>query len=59
MEIPINSNYKGKIAFNKNFPDGTLKKNLNSKIVNSLGWYAATSLDKGLKITIDHYLRNK
>ena len=53
------SNYKGKIAFNKNFPDGTLKKNLNSKIVNSLGWYAATSLDKGLKITIDHYLRNK
>ena len=51
--------YKGKIIFDKKFPDGTFKKNLNSKIINSLGWRARTSLDNGLKKTIDHYLSNK
>ena len=53
------TNYNGKIIFNKKFPDGTLKKNLSSKIINSLGWSAKTPLDKGLKLTIDHYLQNK
>ena len=51
--------YKGKIIFDNKYPDGTLKKNLNSKIINSLGWRARTSLDNGLKKTIDHYLSNK
>jgi len=51
--------YKGKIIFDNKYPDGTFKKNLNSKIINSLGWRARTSLDNGLKKTIDHYLSNK
>lgn len=51
--------YKGKIIFDNKYPDGTLKKNLNSKIINSLGWRASTNLDNGLKKTIDHYLFNK
>ncbi len=52
-------NYEGKIIFDKKFPDGTFKKNLNSKIINSLGWKATTTLDNGLKMTIDNYLFNK
>ena len=51
--------YKGKIIFDKKFPDGTFKKNLNSKIINSLGWKASTNLDNGLKKTIDHYIFSK
>ena len=51
--------YKGKIIFDNKYPDGTFKKNLNSKIINSLGWRASTNLDNGLKKTIDHYLFNK
>ena len=52
-------NYKGKIIFDKKYPDGTIKKNLNSKIINSLGWNASTNLDLGLKKTIDYYLFSK
>jgi len=51
--------YKGKIIFDKKYPDGTFKKNLNSKIINSLGWKASTDLDYGLKKTIYYYLSNK
>ena len=51
--------YKGKIIFDKKFPDGTFKKNLNSKIINSLGWKANTTLDNGLEKTINYYLSNR
>ena len=50
--------YKGKIYFDKRFPDGTKKKNLNSKIINSLGWNAKTSLEDGLKKSIEFYINN-
>ncbi len=44
--------YKGKITFNSNFPDGTFKKNLNSNRIKKLGWRPKTSLKNGLKIVI-------
>ena len=53
------SNYKGKIIFDDRFPDGTMKKNLNSKLMNALGWHPITSLNKGLKISIDSYIKNR
>jgi len=31
-------NYCGKVIFNKNFPNGTMKKNLDSSKILSLGW---------------------
>ena len=31
-------NYSGKVIFNKNFPNGTIKKNLDSSKILSLGW---------------------
>ena len=52
-------NYKGKIIFDDRFPDGTMKKNLNSKLINALGWHSVTSLNKGLKISIDNYIKNR
>ena len=53
------SNYRGKIIFDKNYPDGTMKKNLNSKIIRSLGWKPKTTLIEGLKKSIEFYLKNK
>ena len=45
--------YKGRIYFDKNFPDGTLKKNLNSSRIRKLGWKASTKLKDGIAIVIN------
>jgi GDP-L-fucose synthase len=53
-------NYSGKIIFNKNFPNGTIKKNLDSSKILSLGWKPKytllTSIDNLIK---DLKLRKK
>ena len=46
------SNYSGIIRFDKRFPDGTYKKNLNSTIIKKLGWRPRISLKNGLKEVI-------
>ena len=40
--------YKGKIYFDTKFPDGTFKKNLDSKKIKKLGWKPKISLREGL-----------
>ena len=40
--------YKGKIHFDTKFPDGTFKKNLDSKKIKKLGWKPKISLREGL-----------
>ena len=42
-------NYKGKIFFNKNYPDGTINKNLDSTIIKKLKWKAKIKLAEGLR----------
>ena len=49
-------NGKLKLKFNKKFPDGTLRKVLDTKFINKLGWRSNIKLDKGLKYTIDWYV---
>ena len=46
------SNFSGIIKFDKRFPDGTYKKNLNSKIIKRLGWKPRINLKNGLKEVI-------
>ena len=46
------SNFSGIIKFDKRFPDGTYRKNLNSKIIKKLGWRPRISLKNGLKEVI-------
>ena len=46
------TNFKGKIIFDKKFPDGTYKKNLNSKNIFNLGWRPKVKLYEGLKKVI-------
>ncbi len=44
--------YKGRIIFDKNYPDGTYKKNLNSSKIKDLGWYPNINFKEGLKKVI-------
>jgi len=50
--------YNGKIFFDTSYPDGTPKKNLDSSIINKIGWKAKTKLDNGLKIVLKNYLKS-
>ena len=45
-------NYKGKIIWDSNKPDGTPKKLLNIKKIQSLGWNPKKSLTEGIKDAI-------
>ena len=42
------TNYKGKIFFNKNYPDGTINKNLDSTMIKKLKWKPKIKLAEGL-----------
>jgi GDP-L-fucose synthase len=52
-------NYKGKIIFDNKYPDGTLRKLLEISKISKIGWKKKYSLDKGLKKTIDWFLKNQ
>ena len=45
--------YKGKVIFDKSFPDGTFRKNLNSSKINNLGWKPKINFKKGLRKLIN------
>lgn len=40
--------YKGKIVFNKNFPDGAIRKLLDSSLIRNMGWKPTISLREGI-----------
>lgn len=44
--------YKGKIIFDKKFPDGTFKKNISSKKILNLGWQSKTDLHEGISLVV-------
>tara|TARA_Y100000816_G_scaffold292540_1_gene288481 strand:- start:5181 stop:6140 length:960 start_codon:yes stop_codon:yes gene_type:complete len=46
-------NYKGKIKFNRSYPDGTRKKNLNSNRIRLLGWSPKIKLEDGIRIILN------
>lgn len=47
--------YEGDFIFNKTKPDGMLRKCMSVEKINNLGWKHKTSLDEGIKKTIDWY----
>ena len=50
--------FKGKFIFDKSKPDGTQRKFIDSKKINSLGWKSKTNLLDGIKLTYESYLKN-
>ena len=51
------TNYKGKIIFNKSYPDGVKRRQLNSTRIKKLGWKPKISLNKGLISYCEYYLK--
>jgi len=54
------TNYKGKVFFNKNYPDGTMNKNLDSTMIKKLKWKAKIKLAVGLHeiiVSRSYYLK--
>ena len=50
--------FKNKILFNKNMPDGTLRKLLNTKKLRKIIYFKKTKLEKALELTYLDYLKN-
>ena len=51
--------YKGKIVWDTSKPNGTPRRALDTSKMDNLGWKSKTSLEDGLKITIDWFLKNR
>ena len=51
--------YTGKILWDITKPNGTPRRALDTSKMDSLGWRAKTSLEDGLKITVDWFLKNR
>lgn len=49
--------YKGKIVFNKQYPDGVKRRQLDSTIIKKLGWKPKINLKNGLKKYCEYYLK--
>ena len=47
------TDYKGKVFFDKKYPDGTFKKNLDSKKIRNLDWKPKVNLLSGLSKIIN------
>ena len=50
--------FEGKIIWDKNKPDGTFRKKMDSDKFRSLGWSPKTSLTDGIKIAINDFKNN-
>ena len=51
--------YKGKLVYNSNYPDGTPRKILDITKMKALGWSPSIELSEGLKQTIFEYRQEK
>jgi len=49
---------KNNLKFNKNYPDGTMRKILDNTIIKKLGWLPKINLNNGLTQTIKWYKSN-
>ena len=50
--------YKGEIIWDKNKPDGTPRKLLDTSRIRSLGWEPKISLENGIKLAIEDFNKN-
>ena len=52
------ANNKNKLSFNQHYPDGTMRKILDSSLIRGLGWKPKIQIRKGLSDTINWYKKN-
>ncbi len=51
--------YNGELVFNEKYPDGVYRKFLDSSKIKNLGWKPKVSIEEGLKLTVEWFLKNK
>ena len=51
--------FKGRLFFNRKYPDGVKRKILNSSKIKKLGWKPKTCFDDGLRETVEWFKKNK
>ncbi len=51
--------HRGIVSWDSSKPDGTPRKLLNSGLMRSLGWRPQTSLEEGVRLTVDWYRGNR
>jgi len=56
--IAETTGYTGNITYDTSKPDGTPRKLMDSNIIKQLGWKPETSLETGLKITYQEFIRS-
>lgn len=49
--------YEGNIIFNPEYPDGTMRKVMDTSRIFNLGWKPKTSLEEGIKKTYEYYIK--
>ena len=47
--------YSGNIIFNSEYPDGTMRKVMDTTRINDLGWKPKTTLEEGIRKTYEYY----
>ena len=52
------TNFKGTMFFNKKYPDGVLRRKLDTALINKLGWKPEIKLEQGLKEYYEYYKKN-
>ena len=52
-------NYNGKLIWDKDMPDGTPKKLMDSSKLNSMGWRKTIDLKEGITLTYNWFIENK
>jgi len=48
--------YEGEIVFDATYPDGTPKKQLDTTVINKLGWTPKISLEEGVRQVCKDYV---
>jgi len=51
--------FKGEVIFDKNQPDGAMRKLIDPSRLSSMGWQYSIEISEGLKTTYHWYLKNK
>ena len=51
--------YKGQINYDANKSDGSVRKILDSSLINNLGWKPKKNLNDGLAITYKNFIKSK
>jgi GDP-L-fucose synthase len=50
--------YEGEIVYNREYPNGTPKKLLDSSKIRELGWEPSISMEEGVKSTYKWFVEN-